>query len=532
VNDARLIVPPLETPDLSWPTLGPEVCDHIEDLLVHGPGDLLGEDIELTDEERLFIYRAYEVYPCDHPLAGRRRFKRIVLSRRKGVGKTEVAALVAIEEMDPTAPVRCDGWRKEDGVWVPVGRPIRDPYIPMVSTTEEQTEDLAFGAVNAILSNERCGLVNDYDVSLTKIVHKRAPGKMQALSSAPSARDGARTTFEHFDETHLFTEPRLKNAHATMLRNIPKRKDSDAWSLETTTMYAPGEDSVAEGSHKYALQVQQGRVTDATLYFDHRQASEAHDLSTKRGLVAAIREASGDAWAWADPEAIIGQFRDPQVHESDFRRYWLNQPRKSATRWLGAGVWEALSEDRAVSEGGSIVLGFGGLPLREATVLLGCTVEKKPHVFLVQAWERPMTAPVSWRTPQADVEEAIREAMERWEVIEFNCFHQGWTREVDDWEATYGDRVVRFDSNQPKRLGEAVDALYQAIAEKQVTHDGSEVLTRHMSNAVSQTVRGYDVITHGAGDTPADILAAKVACVTYRRAVFNVSESEPLFAFA
>lgn len=528
MNDSRLLVPALDPEP--WPTLGPEVCDHIEASLVHGPGDMLGDDVELTDEERLFLYRAYEVYPRDHPLAGRRRYKRIVLSRRKGVGKTELAAFIAIEEMDPTAPVRCDGWRKQGGTWIPVGRPIRDPYIPMVATTEDQTEDLAFGAVHAILSNDNCALVNDYDVGLEKITHKHSPGKIQPLASAPSARDGARTTWQHFDETHLFTEPRLKKAHATMQRNIPKRRDSDAWSLETTTMYAPGEDSVAEGSHKYALQVAAGRVEDASLLFDHRQASEAHDLGTKRGLLAAVKEASGDAWAWADPEAIIQQFRDPQVHESDFRRYWLNQARKSASTWLETGVWAGLAAPRPVENGSAVVLGFKGGNRRTCTELVGCTVEPVPHLFLVKSWEKPYSGPDGWRTPAAEVEKAIADAMTRWQVMEFVGVPYGWGSEMDDWEETYGEVVVQFDTNQWKRLGQACDDFFQAVADGRLSHDGSEVLTRHMENGVNESRHGYDVLTHAAGETADDIAAAVAGVVAFHRALYHVGTGEVLIA--
>lgn len=244
MNDSRLIVPPID--DEPWPTLGPEICDWIEANLVHGPGDVLGQPIVLTDEQRFFLYRVYEIFPRDHERAGRRRFKRAVKSRRKGVGKTEDAAEIALVEFDPTAPARYDGWRVEGGEWIPVGRPVRDPYIPMVAVTEEQTEDLAYAAVREILLN--CPLGEKYDIGLERIRHLNEPGVIQALASAPNARDGARTSFQHFDETHLFIAERLKRAHATMLRNIPKRKLSDPWSLETTTMYEPGSGSIAEGS--------------------------------------------------------------------------------------------------------------------------------------------------------------------------------------------------------------------------------------------------------------------------------------------
>ena len=57
------------------------MCDFIEERATFGPGDLAGEPAVISQEKRAIIYRAYEVYPKGHKLAGRRRFPR----RRCGV---------------------------------------------------------------------------------------------------------------------------------------------------------------------------------------------------------------------------------------------------------------------------------------------------------------------------------------------------------------------------------------------------------------------------------------------------------------
>ena len=111
-----------------WPTLGPQVCQFIEENLVFGPGDLRGQPAFLDDEKRALIYRMYEVYPKDHPLAGRRRFKRVGLMLRKGTGKTELAAWIAACELHPEAPVRCDGFT--EGV-IRMVRPFAIPIFPL-----------------------------------------------------------------------------------------------------------------------------------------------------------------------------------------------------------------------------------------------------------------------------------------------------------------------------------------------------------------------------------------------------------------
>ncbi len=104
-------VPGVETD--KWPSLGFQVCNFIEERLVFGPGDLRGQPAVLDNEKRSLIWRMYEIYPENHPKAGRRRFKRVAVSLRKGTAKTEFAAWIAACELHPEGPVRCDGYHVE-----------------------------------------------------------------------------------------------------------------------------------------------------------------------------------------------------------------------------------------------------------------------------------------------------------------------------------------------------------------------------------------------------------------------------------
>lgn len=90
-----LLVVPGPDPE-PWPTLGPQVCDFIEERGVYGPGSLQGQPYVIDPEFRAFLYRSHEVYPKGHPWAGRRRFKRVGLSVRKGLAKTEKESLLSL----------------------------------------------------------------------------------------------------------------------------------------------------------------------------------------------------------------------------------------------------------------------------------------------------------------------------------------------------------------------------------------------------------------------------------------------------
>jgi hypothetical protein len=220
--------------------------------------------------------------------------------------------------------------------------PVTDPYIPMVAFSLEQSDELAFTALRTILENSP--LKDDFDIGLDRILRKKGDGKCEALASSPNARDGARTTFGVEDETHHWILPRLNQAHTVMQTNIPKRKQADGWLLEVTTAPEPGAGSVAEKTMEYAKAVDAGRVTNSTLFYFHRQASESHDFSTVEGRRAGIIEASGEAAAWRDIDAICALWNDPSADVAYLERVYGNRLVKGATAGVRHSAVEGSGE--------------------------------------------------------------------------------------------------------------------------------------------------------------------------------------------
>lgn len=513
-----LVVPPLEA--RPWLTLGPQVCEFIEDELIFGPGDLRGQPARLDDEKRALIYRMYEVYPREHARAGRRRFKRVALSLRKGTAKTELAAWIAACELHPEAPVRCDGWRRRGRGWEPVGAPVRDPYIPMVAYTEEQTEELAYSALYVILSEGP--LAEDFDIGIERIMRLGGDGKAVALASAPDSRDGARTTFEHFDETHRFVLPRLIEAHQTMMANLPKRKLADAWALETTTSPAPGEGSVAERTMEYAQAVAEGRVADPRLFFFHRQASEHHNLNTKRGIRAAIVEASGPAAKWSDIDAIVSLYQDPTTDRRYFERVWLNRPIQQAAQAFDAAQWGKLADPHEIAEQTLIVIGFDGSRYRDATALIGTEVESG-YQWPLGIWERPPRV-AEWEVPEEEVSRTVAEAFGFYHVWRLYGDPFFWEATLASWAGLYGDdRVITWDTRRTRPMAYAVRSFADAIKTGTISHDGSAQFARHVGNTQRRDVKMLDeegqpmfTICKERDDSPHKIDAAAAAVLSWQ----------------
>lgn len=492
--------PPDDDP---WPTLGPFVCDFIEENLCHGPGDLLGRPVVLSEEHLAWFYRMYEVEPplivtrkrqvisrSRNPRAGRRRFQRCALSLRKGSAKTEMAAWLAICELHPDGPVRCDGFESTRGLPRPVPRGVSDPYIPMISSTEEQTEELAYGALRRILEEVPIG--RDFDIGLERVLRIDGAGKAEAVSASPNARDGARTTFEHCDESHRLVLPNQRRAWTVMLANLAKRPLADPWALETTTAPEPGGGSVAEDTMEYARAVASGKAKNSRLFFYHRQAREDHDISTAAGLKAAVVEASGPyVVKWSDVSRIMAAFEEPGADRPYLERVWLNRLVQSSGRAFDISAWRALRSDFRVPDGEAITLGFDGSRFDDATALVA-THLGTGFQWPVGIWERPLTQS-DWEVPVGEVDGAINDAFERWHVCRMYADPPKWETWIAQWAGQFGEkRVVEWWTNRRKPMAYAIRSFIGAMTAGELTHDGDALLDAHVGNARQQQTNLVD----------------------------------------
>lgn len=457
------------------PTLGPEVCDWIEAYLCHGPGDVQGEPVEIDDEYRAFIYRCYEVYPKGHVREGRRVYRRAFLSRPKGRAKSELAGMIACAE--GLAPVRFDGWKRVGSAYVPVARPIVSPFVRCFATEEGQagnTFDNCF-----FMLSEAVDHFPGLDVGLTRI-NLPGGGSIVATTSAAASKDGGKDTFNVFDETHLYVSAALKALHSTVIRNLMKRKAADGWGLDTSTMYAIGEGSVAEETHRSSQAV-------PGVLFDHRQAPEDIDLGDDEALLAALEEVYGPAAAWMDLEALIrDEFRDPTKSEADNRRYWLNQPWKRQVAGVDAHVWRSLvDEERTVDDKTPIVVGFKAS--HSAVALIGETQDG--HLFEMFARERPQGPDGdTWSVPRADVTAAVAAAFRRYEVRLMYAAPAGWVSDIEQWGERWGAKVVlAFPVNSDARMAPACDRFAGRVADGTARWQG-EILSAHVLQLSRRTL--------------------------------------------
>ena len=443
---------------------------------MYGPGPLKGQPYVVDSEFRGWLYRAYEVRPKGHRFAGRRRFQRAGMSVRKGRAKTERLACVAFAELHPDGPVRCDGF---DARGEPVGVPVRDPYIPLMSVTVDQVEELAYGAL--LYMCQEGPDADLFDAGLERVIRLdqwgRADGKAVALANSPGARDGGRTTFQGFDEPHRLWLPRQLEAHETMDQNLGKRAMDDPWAMYVGTAGQLGQRSVAEKVHHEAELIAAGKIRDPKLFYAHRWADGTYDLKDRSQRLAAIEEATGPAGEWGPGqfETIADKYERPGADRAYWERVWLNRWLKSGAQAWDMNRWADLKHESGdptaperarIAPGSLVVAGFDGARFRDSTGIVITDVvtgTQEPWAL----WERPVEADdpdaAPWDVPEPEVEASITDLMRVMEVWRLYADPPYWVAEVGRWAGKWPDRVEEWWTNAPKRMGLATRAYREAM---------------------------------------------------------------------
>lgn len=519
----------------------------IENFCVHGPGDVQGERVELDDEFAGFILDAYAL-----DANGKRLYDSAFLSRAKGRAKSELAGFIVLFEA--FGPARFDHWAVagetmdfrgevyhfEEGE--PVGCLVTAPVIRCLATEESQAgntyDNVHFNLTEGPLAE---GLPRDA-AGLTRIF---IPGGGEIIPStaSDSSKDGGKETMVVFDETHLYHKPELRRMYATVRRNLAKRKQAEPWSLETSTMYLPGEESVAEETHRLAKAIAEGKTKKSRLLFDHREADADINMADEDEVKAGLREAYGPFSEVMDLDRIVAEIFDPRNAPQDSRRYYFNQPTSSRDAWISAPEWNAcLDLTKTIEKGDAITLGFDGSRKRsrgiaDATALVGCRVSDG-HIFEIKVWEQPDgPAGDDWEVPVAEVDAEVRRAFVDYNVVGFFADPAKWESYIAEWESAFGKKLkVKSTLKHPIEwwmsggrsylVVRSLEQFYSAVVQKELSHDGSRALSRHILNARRRAGRNGVQIFKEHPDSPNKIDAAVAAVLAFEARVQALARGE------
>ncbi len=503
----------------------------MEFFCVHGPGDVQGEKVAHGDEYSGFIADCYALSD-----AGRLLYDSAFLSRPKGCDKSGFGGRFSLfEGLGPCrfaafaagGEVYTDPWglgfeyRYESGE--PMGRPVQAPFIRIMATEETQTGNV-YDTIYFNLTEGSLAEVPGVDAGLTR-VFLPGGGEIRPSTASSAAKDGGIETFAVFDESHLYNLPDLRQMYKTVTRNLRKRKKiAGTWFLETTTMFAPGEESIAEETYQLATAIKEGRARRQRLLYDHRWG-ECTDLGDEDDLRAGIAEAYGDALGWNDPDSLVDDFYDPRNDTLDSRRYFLNAETSTSDAWIAAHEWAAcVDATKIIPDGETVVLGFDGSVRDDSTALVVCRVSDG-HLELLGCWEKPDgRRGDTWQVDRVEVDAAVAAAFEKWKVIGFYADPAHWMDTLDKWMEEFGPRLLvrasqqrplEWWTNRPKNMVDALARFHEAVIAQNLTHDGGSVLSRHILNARRRVVRQGITIAKDHHTSPRKIDAAMAAVLAY-----------------
>lgn len=493
---------------IEYPTLGPQVCSFIEERFCYGPGSMQGQKVTLDVDQRAILYRAYEHFPQAHrmhgmDMSGRRHFQRVAMSVRKGSAKTELLAWVAAIELHPDGPVRFNGYNGSK-YGLAQGRPVNDPYIPMLAYTKDQVSELGYGALMSIL--ETCDDADLFDINKSAIIRLNAfgrpDGKVVPIAGSPSAADGARTTLQCLDETHRLYTDIHRDAIETMLNNLPKRPMEDPWQFTTTTAGEPGQNSYAEAEYKEGMDNWEGKKKSQGYYFFHRQAPDNSKFNTMEQRMKAIWEATGPGVRkWSRFDTIAAQWDREGADKQYLERVWTNRWTQTAAQAFERAKFEALGNARRkIPKGAFVTLGFDGARFEDSTALVMTDIFKGTQ-NLVGFWEKPADwkdevdddgKKIRWQVPEMEVNAKFQECMDDYDVWRLYGDPPHWVETMGNWAAKYPDEVLEFWTKDPTRMYYAILSYITAMDTGALSHDADPDFVRHIGNAGKRLTRGTD----------------------------------------
>lgn len=100
------------------------------------------------------------------------------------------------------------------------------------------------------------------------------------------------------------------------------------------------------------------------------------------------------------------------------------------------------------------------------------------------------------RVPRDEVDAAVDELFDRFDVVRMLCDPPLWTSEIEAWQVRHGDKVLPWETYRPAAMHASLERFRTDLIEGKLTHDGCPDTARHVSNAkISQRKDARYVLT-------------------------------------
>ena len=350
----------------------------------------------------------------------------------------------------------------------------------IVAAAEKEQARIVFGEARRMIeTSELSELVQIYKDS---IFVPSTSSVLKVVSAEAYSKEGANPHRLILDELHAHRDRKLFDVYSLAMGNRGKIAQLVAITTAGVKTDITGQDSIAYSLYQYGQKVANGELADPSFFMAWWEAPAEAD----HRLVETWRMANpafDDLVAESDFASAVR--RTP---EAEFRTKRLNQWVNTKLAWLPAGAWDGLEEAYDLQPEDEYVLGFDGSWKNDSTALVAVVLPKQDEdpyrVVHVKSWEKDFTLDDdSWRVDKHEVSTYLLDFYRQFpKMRELVCDPSYWEDELWDWNAA-GLPVVAY-RNSTDRTIPATAKLFDAIMSKNLRHDGSAALARHIDNCI------------------------------------------------
>lgn len=444
----------------------------------------MGQPFVLTDEQLECLLHHYRVDPATGRFV---HFRGTQLVRSQKWGKGPLSAAVICAEAHPEGPVLFAGW---DARGEPVGRPWHTPHVQVTAVSEDQTDNvfrallpmIQLGALNAVIP----------DTGLTRI-NLPGGGMIEPVTAAARSRLGQRVTFVVQDQTESWVAANgghnLADNQRRGLAGMNGRFFStpNAWDPTEGSVAQLTAESKAPGVYHNDVEPGDGSVWDA--------GDRMRMLRKVYGDSATKPRPDAEWEPWIDLQRIDGEIVALLDHDpAQAERWFLNRKLAMEGAAFKPELWKAKAkEGYQPKPGATIVLGIDGALYDDALAVVAAEVGTG-FIWPVGIWERPKDADDSYEHPRKEVDGAVSDAFETFNVWRAYCDPQHIQGLIEGWQNRYGvKRVHEWPTYRKMMIAHAVrnfeNAVHRVSLDRDddgrppLTHAADETLTEHVKHS-------------------------------------------------
>lgn len=462
----------------------------VERLCHHSKGKLAGKPFKLLAWQRELVSTLYGWKDKN----GARKYRRCYIQVARKNGKTLLASALGVYNLVV---------EKSDGV----------AEVLLAASTRDQAK-IALDNIKEFVRSSAL-LEKEIRIYRNSVNSRKDSGTLKVVSSEGGAVHGANPTMVICDELHVWPKYDLYEALTTAqgARSQPQ--------MIVITTPGNNRNSLCFNLYQYAQQVRDGLVVDD------------HFLPAMYEPLPSMAWDSQEAWGRANPslgEAVTLDFLEAECkvakaqpsYQNSFKQLYCGLWVSSRSQWIDNSTWSACAQDKidwTEIEKSPVWLGVDLSSASDTTGVVACyNYKDKFYIQHKCFWPRRGYENDRLRSPQPLdlwLEQGLFSTTDG-DIIDSKAIEDYISRFID----THDVRGVAFDphgsgiaimgnlnTKYPSHniiqvyqsffcLGSKVRTFYEGVFNKEIVHDGNQLMSWMLSNC--------EMVTNGAGDSKID----------------------------